>query len=292
MKAEAVMRRLTMTSALAGLACLAAAGPVQATNLGKSHGYTYIQEKATVPAGTGASASPPPPTCPHDGVLMGGGAAIAGEPAATYLSSLDPAEGGGLLFASGWHNSLEASSLKAWGVCTQDTNKMLFAFDEAPIPAGPVNGSISVSCSDGFIVGGGGSLDDDPSDSWLGSTYPASTPDVHHNAWGVKAFHRNGTSPAMISVHAICMKGSEPVYKTESKQSSHQLIDVEGSCPTGFAVVGGGGYTDALAGQAHLISSKPTDDGDHGKVPDDGWSVEWANTSGNDVHYKMFAICR
>jgi hypothetical protein len=62
------------------------------------------------------------------------------------------------------------------------------------------------------------------------------------------------------------------------------------TCPNRQQVLGGGGTTDGLFGEAYLSGSFPYDAGDKDSKPDDGWKVR-VSSFDRVVHASVYAVC-
>ncbi|HZE51378.1 MAG TPA: hypothetical protein VE074_17515 [Jatrophihabitantaceae bacterium] len=172
--------------------------------------------------------------CPS-GMLATGGGEVNGSVAGGVTLRNTYALGGG----SGWHvditnDSASSTSVTVYAVCFSG----LTTYQQITASASPSNGSayVSIPCSGGQIVGGGG---------WSGSNSAYPTEAIaslyyHDWLWNV----HSTSSSAVVTAQAICADG---IGNLQSPDGTHvsvapgQSVGAHTACPSGTLVVSGGG---------------------------------------------------
>jgi hypothetical protein len=155
---------------------------------------------------------------------------------------------------------------------------------------------IFAQCAEGdAVTGGGGLIGASATYVRLTRTVPfhiGPTAGKPREAWAAGA-ENMGDSPAAFSAFAICRKAGADglAYRSSSKPiAGGEVKTVKARCPSGSAVLGGGGeMVDTLA-DIFFDQSRPFDGGDKNSRPDDGWQVR-AFSSVGDYTLKAHAIC-
>lgn len=284
------MTRVPAGSLVAALALFAFAGTAQAQsslkNLGKSHGITYMQDTFQVPPADEDHLAVP---CPGDQVFFTGGAELLGGPEATYLagSSGQLGDGWDTLAWDGF--GLDPSSARAFSLCGKfKPDEFLGASGDHGVPAGPATEKETAKCDDGTILGGGGFFAGTSVDNWyLTSSYPKGD-----DGWAWEGYHLDGTGTSEIIAEANCeVGGKKPDIRKESVKTKKEHVKAKVFCKQGV-VTGGGGSASEDAFNSHLVVTRPVDSKDKGKVPDDGWAIEFENDGLIKQTFTAYAVCR
>lgn len=269
------------------------AAPADAAKLGKSGGFTYYKASKTL-TGTGATQGEiVEARCARGSETVGGGGAVTGPPPTAYLSSSSQGQTREW-FIEGWHTSAQAAKLTSWAICTKNPDKVSFESQIVTADPGPSSANASVSCEEGHATGGGARAVGAPDDWFLNTMTPFDAGDPGDNpddGWTTYA-QRLEPSFGSLLVDVMCTKGKEPTYEDKEEVTDDPTVKVTAMCKGDTVVVGGGAFVSGATSQAHVAKSAPVDDGDAGKIPDDGWTATFSNHLVETLHFRANAICR
>ncbi len=99
--------------------------------------------------------------------------------------------------------------------------------------------------------------------------------------------------PVAFLVHAVCVRGEAlryvqrgPFPVAAGEAHRHRV-----ACRPDEHVVGGGARLSGPEDRGRLVSSSPTDGGDAGDIPDDGWTSRVYNVAGAAKRMTAYAVC-
>lgn len=132
---------------------------------------------------------------------------------------------------------------------------------------------------------------------WINSSHPYDGGDrgkAPDDGWKIRAYVPAGFP---ISVYAICArkvklayKRAKPVTLGTSQPGPSRTRTRSTGCGKGHAI-GGGAKVSGFVNRGRLIATAPVDTGDPGKAPDDRWRVQAHNLGGEPTKLKAFGIC-
>jgi hypothetical protein len=277
---------------------LAGGAPPPPDEVFKAGGLKYAMTR--VDAGSGAAIANLEVPCEgRRWQAVGGGAdVVEGFAPAVHLNrsgpfDLTPAEGGDqdLKPDDGWGAYVRQSSgpdftVDVWAVCAKKAKPRYrlktrdFGMNEGR--------TAKASCRDNHLLGGGFFIA-----PLLVSEMSVSLPfdgsdknNVPGDGWMVRGFNSTGPS-ATLGAHAICTQKGGLSYASKSAPApaAPEVLTRTVNCPSGAKVASGGGSVRS----GHIIESHPSDDGDPGKAPDDGWRTTLL--AGTAFKPSMFAVC-
>lgn len=291
--------RLTRPAARTGLAwvltgvlflALAASSPAATVTLGKAGELKYVQAQTSVPAtaSTRASAHAEARCGAPMWKATGGGAALPGDVAASFLSQVGV--GGREVDGGAWHVLQPERQLSVYGICSKSKAVKSSAHIENFLPAPSTLGA-SVSCAAGHVLGGGAVAP--ISDSYFDTTISTDGPDadsIPDDGWRTLDTLLDGGG-ALLIVQDVCRTGPAPKYRGETEQvASGDQRTLRARCNGGH-VMGGGVSVTGPADEAHIAVSRPIDGGDADLVPDDGWQATVFNDGPVTETAAVRAIC-
>jgi hypothetical protein len=105
-------------------------------------------------------------------------------------------------------------------------------------------------------------------------------------------FIDNASNQALpVTAYAICVKFPVAIASGMITAGPQSESFVGGTCPSDKHVVGGGLSNGAGVDQMWTNSTHPTDGGDNGSAPDDGWGAWVDNTTMNGISASAHAVC-
>jgi hypothetical protein len=110
---------------------------------------------------------------------------------------------------------------------------------------------------------------------------------------GAQAYAFNTTaSPGETRVWAVCAAGKTVYRSAGVKLRVNHAATAKAHCPAGTFVAGGGNYITGSNEDATLQATRPFDDGDRNRKPDDGWRVKAFNLRDLKKDLTAYAMCR
>jgi hypothetical protein len=221
--------------------------------------------------------------------LTGGGATVSGTPPGTFIGGTR-AQTKTSWFGIGWHIGAPKKKVSAYGVCSQ--KHVIDDKSVGPIGAAVASASHAVDCPHGQVVGGGVVGIGGDHDFFINSSYPLDTdadgePDDAWNAW---LAHADGDATSMRT-GVQCLRHADLRYRDKTRNvDSGANVTVTAACRSGH-VSGGGAFVTGDATQAHVVSTRPIDDGDRDSVPDDAWEATVSNPIGAAKVATTYVIC-
>jgi hypothetical protein len=274
--------------ALCALACLVfAAGSA----LGAG-GLKYASKQSNVsnaePGRTNATAK-----CPGTKHPTGGGVEVNGSDLELEVGSTLPTGGhdgwrGGANNSSTSSTQMTTTAICGGGAYVYKTAKKKVAVGHAEqkktgCPKGTrvVGGGVGAAGDHGVEVGAtkpadGGDKDSKADDAWLGRESNSSS------------------KRTVMKVTAVCARRGQFAYVRGSRAvvPNNTQGSVSASCPASTQVTGGGIDVSGKSTDIEVGDSFPSDNGDPGTTPDNGWTATGNNDgSGASTHARAFAIC-
>lgn len=290
------MKKAGIAAVVVALAVVAA--PAQAEKLGTEGGLTYVKttnplKSKPQPASMNALA-----VCPDGTVPTGGGSNVSGRPSDPVLAGSTFQNGAPGWETNAWHDAGDSNrKVSSWAICTKKTSKVDVYQDLSDVQAGPAPGIGISGCNtpEQHIVGGGVE-GTGPATGWaiVGSRPFDSDTDVDQepdDEWLAILQRQAGAGPAEVAVRSVCMEGPTPSYVLKKKTTADGFVTLTAKCPNNKSVSGGGVYFGGFPDDAVATTSKPIDDGDKGKVPDDGWETTMYNFAVGAQSFDAYAIC-
>ena len=286
----------TTTAAVAMLAMAAPAITAQAatTPLGSADGVRY--KKATVlfrahesdPA-FGATAG-----CDDGWKPVSGGQAI-GSGSGQGISDSWPGQDS-YWYSGIWRKPDVETRLTTFAVCTRNTDVTTYKQIVSDPSPNTIVGK-DVLCIQGSAVSGTVFKTGDRADFTIHSSYPIdSVVDndlVPDDGWRTYVRYTGDGDGDTVHFGVNCLEDTSLGYHSASATAlPHQDLTTKALCPKGSPVLGGGVYAGGAATLSHLMASRPWDNKDQGKVPEDGWRGGIVNDSDNNVLVTVHAICR
>ena len=182
-------------------------------------------------------------------------------------------------------------NLRAVAVCMYNGRvplPLLYHKSSYTVPGGQTFGGLTINCGvnsgDAESIGGGGGFDFNGNDV-LQTSYPL-------GGWGV-GLRGNNPDDRKVYVSAVCAK---PADLDIEELSSGSIAVPPGTtdtrtvkCTDGRKASSGGAFGSAPRGR--IVSSLPFDGNDEDGIPDDGWTIKYANPTASTVSYYAYAVC-
>lgn len=200
----------------------------------------------------------------------------------------------------GWTSKANNSTgfqahMTVYAICSTGSFKHPFN----PVDVAPDSSRAAhVACPAGTKVSGGGVelLGGDHSVE-VGTSAPSDGPDANNkpdDAWSGTGNNGTGGSVEM-HVFAVCAKRGDyrVVESDRTPIPDNGSASAEVRCPAGSKVTGGGVDIRGVDPNLEVNSSFPTDGGDVGFTPDNGWQgIAYNDGTGNTDHMSTFAVCK
>jgi len=269
----------------------------QADDLGSAGDLRYKSSTGTIPADTSFDPTETKVStyCNKGWKAISGGITVPyGFPRAIASTTLG---GNRPWYSRVWQEYDIATTVVGYAVClrTQHLDTVTTSIYDLPTSGGQVTDV--AYCTDGYVVGGGLRAVGDAWNYSLNASYPVDSPadqdTVPDDGWRVYTEYDYGADGDTVLVDAVCLDEEKPAYRSEtvtSKGSSRTKLKV--ACPDNRRLIGGGVYMTGASELSHVISTRPWDSKDDGKVPEDGWRGVVSNDSHSDLEMTVHAICR
>jgi len=204
------------------------------------------------------------------------------------------------LTVPGWGIEANNSSgfeahMTVYAICSEQSFKRSFKVVDVPANSGK---AAHTSCPAGTKVSGGGvALVGGDHSVEVGTSAPSDGPDANSkpdDAWSGTG--NNGTDDS-VNMHVIAVCAKRGVYRVvESDRTpipNNRSASAEVRCPAGTRVTGGGVDIRGIDTGLEVNSSFPTDGGDIGFTPDDGWEgIAYNDDTGSPDRMSTFAVCK
>ena len=173
-------------------------------------------------------------------------------------------------------------------------NGVTYVLDQSPV-AVDQQAAVLAECPPGSeLLGAGADSVSGQPEGVLSSLRPEDGDDANGRPDdAVTAFaHNTSTMAGSTQVWAFCAPGKVRYPSRSLKVPRRDTRAVKVPCPRGTRVLSGGAYLDGLNDEVRLNALRPYDDGDKGKLRDDGWQVKASNVEGGRKQMTAWAFCR
>jgi hypothetical protein len=260
---------------------LSAAEPAAAAKTWKVGGLLYASRTVDVAPGEERAGTI------HCGSteIISGGVAVPGPSGRMRVNGLVPDEGNNAWFSYVDGFGTRERSFKSFAICSKGTFNHVDQ-DYFPINAGQVGTGVAICGAGEEVVGGG-----EAPPVGYGDARVIESSSESSTSWRF-TWRNTDDGSHSFDVHATCKQGWDlrRAVATE-KLKARKLGGATAACRRHEHVVGGGAAVTS-DDVAYLTASRPLDDGDKGKAPDDGWRAVLDSASATPADIEALAICR
>ena len=290
-----VLMTTTAAVALSALAAPALTAHAATTALGSADGVRYKKATVLMQAYESQPASGATAGCDDGWKPVSGGQTIgsgSGQGISDSWSGQD----------SYWYtgigrNPAVETRLTTYAVCTKNTDVTSYKQIVSDPSPNTIVGKDVLCLNNGSAVSGTVFKTGDNADFTVHSSHPIdSIVDndlVPDDGWRTYVHYTGDGDGDTVHFGVNCLADTTVGYHSASVTvSPHSASTTKALCPKGSPVLGGGVYAGGALTVSHLMASRPWDNKDAGKVPEDGWRGGIVNDSNGNVPVTVHAICR